>query len=108
MAEQICDAIHLAIEQGRLARGAELPSTRALAAKLGVSRNTVITAYEELRAMGAITSVRGSRTRVAGAGKVPRPKRSRELVKGSGYPSKARACVDPDGVPITVYSSEGR
>jgi GntR family transcriptional regulator/MocR family aminotransferase len=108
LAEQICDAVRAAVEQGRLQRGVELPSTRALARELGISRNTVIMAYEELRAMGLITSVQGSRTRVTGGGKLPGLKRLRELVKGSGYPSKARVAGDPDSMPIMVYSSAGK
>jgi GntR family transcriptional regulator/MocR family aminotransferase len=43
---QIYWAIREAIEAGRLAPGARLPSWRDLAAQLGVSRGTVRVAYE--------------------------------------------------------------
>jgi GntR family transcriptional regulator/MocR family aminotransferase len=51
---QIYFAIREAILEGRLKPGARLPATRALAIDLGVSRNTVMTAFEQLRAEGYV------------------------------------------------------
>jgi GntR family transcriptional regulator/MocR family aminotransferase len=48
LAAQIYTAIREAIETGRLAPGARLPSWRDLAAQLGVSRGTVRVAYQRL------------------------------------------------------------
>jgi GntR family transcriptional regulator / MocR family aminotransferase len=48
LAAQIYRAIREAVEAGRLASGARLPSWRDLAAQLGVSRGTVRVAYERL------------------------------------------------------------
>src|ERR1700751_2767464 len=48
LAAQIYGAIRRAIETGRLASGARLPSWRDLAAQLGVSRGTVRVAYQGL------------------------------------------------------------
>lgn len=48
LAAQIYGAIRDAIETGRFASGARLPSWRDLAAQLGVSRGTVRAAYERL------------------------------------------------------------
>jgi GntR family transcriptional regulator/MocR family aminotransferase len=48
-------AIRQAICDGRLAVGARLPSTRALASDLGVARGTVAGAYAQLAAEGFIT-----------------------------------------------------
>src|SRR5216684_8758657 len=48
LAAQIYQAIRRAIETGRLASGARLPSWRDLAAQLGVSRGTVRVAYQRL------------------------------------------------------------
>lgn len=45
---QIVHAIIHEIERGRLPAGAFLPSTRELAASLGVNRKTVVLAYEDL------------------------------------------------------------
>ena len=41
-----------------------VPSTRALAADLGVSRGVIVLAYEQLMAEGYLTAARGSATRV--------------------------------------------
>jgi GntR family transcriptional regulator / MocR family aminotransferase len=54
-----------AIRAGRLRPDARLPSSRALAAELGVSRRLVVETYEQLAAEGYILSQRGSGTRVA-------------------------------------------
>ena len=51
---------------GRLAAGARLPSSRSLAADLGIARGTVVQAYSQLVAEGWLVGVAGSGTRVAG------------------------------------------
>ena len=61
---QVCDALRTAILRGSLPAGARLPSSRALAAELGVSRNLVVEAFEELGADGYLTSRHGSGTYV--------------------------------------------
>jgi GntR family transcriptional regulator/MocR family aminotransferase len=53
------------IADGTLASGARVPSTRALAADLGVSRTTVTAAYEQLAAEGFIATHPGRVARVA-------------------------------------------
>lgn len=44
------------IDRGYLGPGTQLPPTRRLAGKLGLSRSTVVIAYQELEASGVITS----------------------------------------------------
>ncbi|GAA1915816.1 PLP-dependent aminotransferase family protein [Streptantibioticus ferralitis] len=58
-------ALRKAIRQGRLAAGTLLPSTRGLAAELGLSRGTVTAAYDQLVAEGYLTTRPGSGTTVA-------------------------------------------
>jgi len=58
-------ALRDAIRSGRLAAGARLPSTRALAAELGTSRGTVTAAYDQLTAEGYLIARHGSGTTVA-------------------------------------------
>lgn len=53
---QIIQALVRDIERGRLAKGAFLPSSRELAASLGVNRKTVVLAYEDLIAQGWLSS----------------------------------------------------
>jgi GntR family transcriptional regulator/MocR family aminotransferase len=55
-----------AVRSGRLAPGLRLPSSRSLAADLGVARNTVVDAYGQLVAEGWLAARQGSVTRVAG------------------------------------------
>lgn len=63
--QQIYAHLQSAILAGKLPGGMKLPSTRALAAELLVSRNTVLTAYDQLTAEGYLESVEGSGTFVA-------------------------------------------
>ena len=58
-------ALREAVQTGRLAPGTRLPSSRALAADLGIARNTVAEAYAQLVAEGWLTAAQGSGTRVA-------------------------------------------
>ncbi|MFD7660780.1 PLP-dependent aminotransferase family protein [Actinosynnema sp. NPDC059797] len=58
-------ALREAIRTGRLAPGARLPATRRLAAELGLARNTVAAAYDQLVAEGYLTARRGAGTLVA-------------------------------------------
>ncbi|MGI5400477.1 PLP-dependent aminotransferase family protein [Streptomyces sp. CA-135486] len=60
-------ALRDAVRAGRLAAGTRLPSTRELAADLGVSRGLVTEAYEQLTAEGYLRSDRGSGTWVGDA-----------------------------------------
>lgn len=62
---QIRKGMVAAILEGRVASGAMVPSSRALADALGVSRGTVIIAYRELVAQGFLTAKRGSGYRVS-------------------------------------------
>ncbi|NYI69953.1 GntR family transcriptional regulator/MocR family aminotransferase [Naumannella cuiyingiana] len=63
--EALVDAIMREIARGRLGPGDPLPSTRALAARLGVSRAGVVSAYEALAASGVIDVRAGSGATVA-------------------------------------------
>jgi GntR family transcriptional regulator / MocR family aminotransferase len=54
------------IRAGRLGPAARVPSTRALARDLGVSRNTVMLAYEQLAAEGYLVSRHRGATAVVG------------------------------------------
>jgi GntR family transcriptional regulator/MocR family aminotransferase len=68
---QIHRAVRERILAGQLAAGQRLPSTRALAASLGIARSTVVHAYERLRAEGFLEATTGSVTRVASLTALP-------------------------------------
>jgi DNA-binding transcriptional regulator YhcF (GntR family) len=61
-------ALRAAVREGRLAPGSPLPSSRALAGQLGISRGIVVEAYEQLVAEGYLTSRPGGATMVARGG----------------------------------------
>jgi GntR family transcriptional regulator/MocR family aminotransferase len=62
--QQLYHALRAAILSGRLPAGMRLPSTRALASDLAVSRNTVLNAFEQLLAEGYVEGKIGSGTYV--------------------------------------------
>ena len=98
---QIVLELQEAIESGRVAVGAQLPSTRLLARTLGVSRNTALTAYDELAARGFIRSRRGAGMYVF----VPATRSGfdlRSVMRDAQYPSSTIVLRDPDGNPISV------
>jgi DNA-binding transcriptional MocR family regulator len=67
LTEQIVRRVGALVQQGRLRAGTKLPSIRQLAKKLGVSPNTVVTAYDQLIALGAIVAHASSGFFVAGS-----------------------------------------
>src|SRR5262249_35582864 len=82
-----------AIRSGRLAAGERLPSSRRLAAELGISRGLVLECYAQLQAEGFLASRSGSATRVAG-GRSARQRRRRAQHRRSRWrPTSAPACL---------------
>jgi GntR family transcriptional regulator/MocR family aminotransferase len=82
----LVDALRTAVRTGRLAAGTRLPSSRSLAADLGVARNTVADSYAELVAEGWLTAQQGSGTRVATRSEPRRPEPAARRV-GQGRPA---------------------
>lgn len=62
---QLVRALKEAVLSGRLSEGRRFPPSRLLAQELGVSRNTVLAAYEQLRAEGFMQGRVGSGSYVA-------------------------------------------
>jgi GntR family transcriptional regulator / MocR family aminotransferase len=87
---QVEDELRAAIRSGRLAPGTTLPSSRAFAHDLGVTRGVVVDAYDQLVAEGYLRSQHGSGTVVnAAAPRARRPSR----------PVPVRPIVDVDFRP---------
>jgi DNA-binding transcriptional MocR family regulator len=93
--QRLAEAIRQALARGDLSSGARLPAERTLARALSLSRTTIVSALELLRAEGWIESRRGSGTRVRGGRVSEKPRDElvasfrrhpvyRGLVEGSG------------------------
>ncbi|MFI9844445.1 PLP-dependent aminotransferase family protein [Nonomuraea sp. NPDC051941] len=81
------EALRQAVRDGRLPRGTRLPSTRSLAAELGLSRGTVSAAYDQLVAEGYLATRPGSATEVADVSPTTptRPEPPSEPFPGPGH-----------------------
>ncbi|MCC5579720.1 PLP-dependent aminotransferase family protein [Microtetraspora sp. AC03309] len=73
LAVQTADQLRQAMRDGALRAGERLPSSRGLAALLGVSRTVVTDAYQQLYAEGWLDGRRGSGTYVADITTYPDP-----------------------------------
>jgi DNA-binding transcriptional regulator YhcF (GntR family) len=110
---QLCEALRLAIARGELNAGERLPSTRDLALSLGISRNTVLVAYDELIAQEFIEARQGSGTRVAvQARNTPHAKLEREtsadlswtaVLRDAQFPQRRAAFSDADGNALYLF-----
>src|SRR5439155_13687341 len=65
MHRQLYRELREAVLSGRLPPGSRLPSTRSIATELGISRNTVMGAFDQLLAEGYLEGKVGSGTYVA-------------------------------------------
>ncbi len=87
---QLYFALRDAILDGRLAQGSRLPSSRDLAGDLGIARNSVVAAYEQLTAEGYLEARTGAGSFVADGVAANRrsgpaaPRRHRLSARGRG------------------------
>ncbi len=93
---QVYDRIRGEILSGRLVAGARLPSSRTLAAELGIARGTVVTAFQMLAGEGytASAGARGTVVNVA----LPRAQKSRPAADPT-HADKARRTISKPSVP---------
>src|SRR5215813_9775585 len=84
---RIARAIAGDVQRGRLRPGERLPSSRTLSEQLGVNRNTVIAAYDELRALGWIDGERAKGMFVSPAPRGPVAPRARRGEPGFDLPA---------------------
>ena len=108
---QIYNHLRQAILKRKLPAGARLPSTRDLARRLGVSRNTVLNAYEALGVDALVVAHRGSDTRVGTpsdkirslATPMRRPFDLWAALREARFPATSAGLRDPDGNPLYVH-----
>src|SRR3546814_644421 len=106
---QLTRALKTAMRSG-LVGGSRLPATRQLANELGISRNTVLAAYEQLRAEGFIDGRVGSGSYIAE--QLPQTPRSPAPPQASVAPQSAfarrmRADHQPRSIPGRVADGVG-
>jgi GntR family transcriptional regulator/MocR family aminotransferase len=108
--QQLVEQMRAAIRDQRLPPGARLPATRLLAMQLGVSRNVVIAAFEELASEGYLEGRTGSGTYVAR--ELPPTPGHRSLAPephGMPYPGvSARTRAEGDGAAVIDFRDLGR
>lgn len=98
--KQLYERLRASILAGQLEAGTRLPSTRALASSLGVSRTTAALAYELLQMEGYIESRVGDGTRVARL-------QPEQLLQGSRNAQDLGA-TDTLGTPLAVLARRGQ
>lgn len=101
--KQLYERLRDEILLGQLKPLARLPSTRALASELGVSRNTTALAYEQLLLEGYIESRVGDGMRVASL----QPEQPFPVLPAHGNAKTARR-TDPAEVRPAILSRRGR
>lgn len=92
--------LRAAILDGRLLPGARLPATRALAQRLGVSRNTMLAAYDLLLSEGYLLARPGAGTYVADT--LPQSRRRRPSRSSKGVAVRR----DPRLVPLNLPGAD--
>lgn len=86
---QLEEQLRLMVHQGVLKVGDPLPTTRALAAQLGVNVNTIARVYRDLQRTGLLRLERGVGSFVAEGAEVPLPRRDMKRIE-----RKARELVE--------------
>lgn len=109
---RLYEAARAAILQQQLLPGSRLPSTRALATDLGIARNTVIAAFEQLAAEGYVAPVTGSGTFIAASlpGKSLSDWPATAATTGSGAPPPTTMAsnLSRRGKQLTAYAAGQR
>lgn len=102
--EQICAALRDRIVSKSLPEGCQLPATRGFAVDLGVSRSTVVTAYEQLVAEGYLNSRQGAGYRVCAIGEVELPPAAR-IEKMSAVPAAPSVQKPPESRRLRPFET---
>ncbi|GAA2868823.1 PLP-dependent aminotransferase family protein [Paenarthrobacter ilicis] len=88
---ELADVVRLLVMDGRIPLDVALPSERALAETLGLSRTTVTAAYANLREQGFLTSGQGSR--------------GRTCIPSRSVPASMPGLAAPEGLLDLAYAS---
>ena len=100
-------ALRDAARTGQLAPGTRLPSSRALAADLGIARNTVAEAYAQLVAEGWLSARRGSGTVLADRPPAAEPAAPAARPPHSAPPRQPRYDLRPGSPDLSLFPRPG-
>jgi GntR family transcriptional regulator/MocR family aminotransferase len=109
LSRQIYMQVRSAVLSGALSAGARVPSSRAMAVRLGVARASVVAAYEQLIAEGYVESRHGSGTFISAdvAGLAPRRRAVRAIrravpMTAKAFPDFERSAVQGEARPFNT------
>jgi GntR family transcriptional regulator/MocR family aminotransferase len=115
---QLYDRVRAAIVEGRITPGTRLPSTRALAEALGVSRSTITSSFAQLHSEGYLEATTGSGTFVSSdlpdEGDAGRARRGARVETASirlstyGASLAEAGPLEPPRIPGTIDFRDGR
>lgn len=102
--DRVIESIQSRITEGRLKPGQKLPSIRQAVDEFGVSKNTVIEAYERLSARGLIRSVHGAGFFVCASTPAPLSKATQpaHIVEAVDRLTLLTAQLDQEKLPVRV------
>jgi len=95
---QVIDQVLLAVADGRLKTGTQLPTVRQLAVDLSVNLNTVAKAYREMEIRGIVQTQQGTGTFIAARTGGGKARERRKAV--SDLVDRFIANAEAHGVPI--------
>ncbi|GGD48255.1 PLP-dependent aminotransferase family protein [Pseudoxanthomonas indica] len=97
---QLTRALKQALESGQLGQGSRLPPTRFMSEQMGLSRNTVLAAYEQLRTEGYIDGRVGSGSYVTAPTRRPaEPAPATRLPAPNTFVARTRQHLDHQNLP---------
>ena len=97
--QQVYEGLRERISTGAFVAGSRLPPTRSLAVELGVSRSTIVTAYEQLVAEGYVEGRQGSGYAVCNMGEVELAAKPAPALKPASAPKRTGPLPFSPGVP---------
>ena len=107
---QIIDQVLLAVADGRLKSGAQLPTVRQLAVDLSINLNTVGKAYREMEIRGIVETQQGTGTFVSARRPDPKAREKKkavsDLIDGLIANGEARGIVIDELVDALMERTE--
>ncbi|MFS1290351.1 PLP-dependent aminotransferase family protein [Pseudomonas piscis] len=107
LSRQLYQALSQRVLDGRLAGGTRLPASRELASALGLSRNSVVRAYDQLYAEGFIEARVGDGTYVAQLPQTRLPAKKLSTKVSTGFSTGLPTDLSTKSVDLPVVTSSG-